>query len=188
MSFFAFLSIYRIIQVGWSQSIGSGAIPTRLCNTCQQHSQPPPPCSTCGSAPPPPCTTCYQPPPPPACSWTLWTAWSECSVTCGSGGVRYRTHECTCAQCSGPASEQQLCNGPYQCPTTCNTCNNPPPPPSCSTCNQPAPPPPSCSTCGGIGTGAGISMGNNAYYDPYRNGKRRRRSSKNLSETLKIDS
>ncbi|KAH7709155.1 Protein F14H12.3 [Aphelenchoides avenae] len=30
------------------------------------------------------------------CQRTSWMAWSECSVTCGGGGVRYRTRQCTC--------------------------------------------------------------------------------------------
>ncbi|KAE9548214.1 hypothetical protein FO519_008575 [Halicephalobus sp. NKZ332] len=193
-----------------SQAIGTGAQPTRTCNTCEQNSPPPPP----PVAPPPPqwnswgpwsscsascgsgfqtrtrtcntqCGVCQCQGPSTeqqpcnggnCCDWTLWTPWSECSVTCGSGGVKYRTRQCTCLQCSsGSSNEQEACNGPYQCPTTCSVCGNPPPPPppppSCNTCNQP--PPPACSTCGGIGGGTGIGMGANAYYDPYRNGRRK---------------
>lgn len=42
-----------------------------------------------------------------------WTAWSECTVTCG-GGVSTRTRECVGAegdgQCSGESEESLDCN------------------------------------------------------------------------------
>uniref|UniRef100_A0A914YM10 Uncharacterized protein n=1 Tax=Panagrolaimus superbus TaxID=310955 RepID=A0A914YM10_9BILA len=109
-------------------------------------------------------------------------------ATCGGG---YRTRQRTCntqcsvCQCQGPSTEQEGCNTQPCQVTTCNTCNNPPPPPppACSTCNVA---PPACSTCGGTPTiGGGITQGSNAYYDPYRNGKkRRRRHTKTNSETI----
>uniref|UniRef100_A0AC35FU12 Uncharacterized protein n=1 Tax=Panagrolaimus sp. PS1159 TaxID=55785 RepID=A0AC35FU12_9BILA len=146
-----------------SQAIGTGAQPTRTCNTCQQYNPPPPP--------PPPVVSSPQ--------WNSWGGWTFCSATCGGG---FRTRQRTCntqcgvCQCQGPSSEQESCNTQPCQVTTCNTCNNPPPPPpACTTCN--VAPPPACSTCGGgtPGIGGGISMGSNAYYDPYRNGKKRRR-------------
>uniref|UniRef100_A0AC34G1I2 Uncharacterized protein n=1 Tax=Panagrolaimus sp. ES5 TaxID=591445 RepID=A0AC34G1I2_9BILA len=146
------------------QAIGTGAQPTRTCNTCQQYSNPP--------APPPP--------PPPVVSspqWNNWGGWSFCSATCG-GGYRTRTRtcntQCSVCQCQGPSTAQEGCNTQPCQVTTCNTCNNPPPPPpACTTCNVA---PPACSTCGGTPSiGGGITQGSNAYYDPYRNGKKRRR-------------
>ncbi|TKR72905.1 hypothetical protein L596_020289 [Steinernema carpocapsae] len=34
----------------------------------------------------------------PCSCWTQWSAWSQCSITCGLGGFRSRTRQCTCAQ------------------------------------------------------------------------------------------
>uniref|UniRef100_A0AC34FR74 Uncharacterized protein n=1 Tax=Panagrolaimus sp. ES5 TaxID=591445 RepID=A0AC34FR74_9BILA len=197
------------------QAIGTGAQPTRTCNTCQQNNPPPPPpppannnpqwnlwggwsqCSaTCGGgfrSRQRSCNTqcgvcqcqgssteqqsCNV---KPCCAYTNWSAWSQCTATCGTG-IQLRTRQCSCLQCpNGSPSEQRTCTGAYQCPpTTCNTCNNnpppppPPPPPSCTTCNSA--PPVACSTCGTREFGSEITMGSNAYYDPYRNAKKRRR-------------
>uniref|UniRef100_A0AC35FVF3 Uncharacterized protein n=1 Tax=Panagrolaimus sp. PS1159 TaxID=55785 RepID=A0AC35FVF3_9BILA len=89
--------------------------------------------------------------PDPCCSWLQWSPWSECSVTCGEGGVRHRTRQCSCTSCPyGESSQQETCSGPAACPITCNVCNEPPPPPppTCNVCN---PPPPPCSACGYYG-------------------------------------
>ncbi|KAE9551927.1 hypothetical protein FO519_004856 [Halicephalobus sp. NKZ332] len=82
------------------------------------------------------------------CHWKKWSPWSECSVTCGSGGIQSRTRECTCSTCpSGLSYEQKTCSGPA-CPSHCPVCDQPPTPPPCSICNQPPPP---CSACGYYG-------------------------------------
>ncbi|CAI5455926.1 unnamed protein product [Caenorhabditis angaria] len=100
------------------------------------------------------------------CSYSNWSAWSACSVTCGSGGSVTRTRQCSCGAnaCVGARIEQQPCQQLAACP--CNTCYQPPTP--CNTCQtQPVivttPAPPSCSTCGSP----------QPYYDPYGNGKRK---------------
>ena len=53
--------------------------------------------------------------------WTLWEAWSICSLTCG-GGVQDRSRTCTNpppafggALCTGPSKSTRLCNE-HPCP------------------------------------------------------------------------
>lgn len=45
--------------------------------------------------------------------WAEWTPWSECSVSCGSGGVQQRKRECFdplgLNKCQGPTEEQRNC-------------------------------------------------------------------------------
>uniref|UniRef100_A0A7E4UTD3 Thrombospondin type-1 domain-containing protein 4-like n=1 Tax=Panagrellus redivivus TaxID=6233 RepID=A0A7E4UTD3_PANRE len=180
-----------------SGQIGSGAVPTRICNTCASGQGAPAPVPV-----PAPAPVTSSP------TWNSWGAWSMCSATCG-GGIQSRQRTCNtnCGVCScvGANTEQQTCNtqactaycsacnAPAPAPAPCSTCGTPvysppaysPPaysPPAtggCTTCGQPVYSPPStggCSTCGtgSIGGGAGISAGNEAYYDPYRHGRKRR--------------
>ena len=67
---------------------------------------------------------CYSQPCPIPGGYTPWSNFSECSVSCGDGGVRYRTRNCTNPKpqyggqnCSkiGPSSDIQACN-PIPCP------------------------------------------------------------------------
>ncbi len=41
-------------------------------------------------------------------TWSQWTEFSQCSKTCGSGS-KTRTRTCNGGQCSGEASETQVC-------------------------------------------------------------------------------
>ena len=49
-------------------------------------------------------------------TWSAWTQWSSCSVTCGSGSQR-RTRTCLGGNsCTGSSSETRSCNTNVQCP------------------------------------------------------------------------
>ncbi|KAM6919190.1 properdin-like [Xenentodon cancila] len=53
--------------------------------------------------------------------WSLWLAWSPCSVTCGGIGVRNRQRVCSSppecsAACSGPSEETERCESSNACP------------------------------------------------------------------------
>ena len=51
------------------------------------------------------------------CSWKPWSEWTECSVSCGPGGVRNRTRECQDFCREGEADEQETCNEDVNCPS-----------------------------------------------------------------------
>ncbi|VDP09199.1 unnamed protein product [Heligmosomoides polygyrus] len=71
----------------------------------------------------------------PCCEMGPWSAWSECSVTCGTNGITYRTRQCSCIEgCVGATSEQMVCNAAVACVPV----YEPPPP---------VQPPPLCITC-----------------------------------------
>ncbi|CAI4232611.1 unnamed protein product [Auanema sp. JU1783] len=109
----------------------------------------------------------------PCCEWGQWSAWTECSVSCGTGGYRSRNRRCTCITgCLGNSQEQESCNANIPCPV-CNTCQRDPVP--CTTCNQPTLPPvtmPPCLTCNQPCLTCG---GNQPFYDPYSRRKRQLR-------------
>ncbi|XP_056871096.1 properdin-like [Takifugu flavidus] len=53
--------------------------------------------------------------------WSLWQAWSSCTVSCGEGGVRRRHRVCSgppeChAACTGPSDETEECPTSITCP------------------------------------------------------------------------
>ncbi|XP_057716921.1 properdin-like isoform X1 [Corythoichthys intestinalis] len=53
--------------------------------------------------------------------WSLWQAWSPCSVTCGGTGVRKRERLCSVppeciAACVGATTIELLCDAPAKCP------------------------------------------------------------------------
>uniref|UniRef100_A0A674MBG1 Properdin-like n=1 Tax=Takifugu rubripes TaxID=31033 RepID=A0A674MBG1_TAKRU len=53
--------------------------------------------------------------------WSLWQAWSSCTVSCGEGGVRTRHRVCSgppeChAACTGPSDETEECPTSITCP------------------------------------------------------------------------
>ena len=48
-------------------------------------------------------------------TWSAWTQWSSCSVTCGSGS-QTRTRTCQGGNCAGRSSETRVCNTYRQCP------------------------------------------------------------------------
>lgn len=55
---------------------------------------------------------------PEDCRWTGWTEWSMCSVTCGSGGFRYKRRICLSMNgvlCEGVGSEEALCAANFSC-------------------------------------------------------------------------
>jgi len=64
--------------------------------------------------------TCNENPCP---SWTPWTGWSECSLTCG-GGKRTRTRKCSLpasgAAVSGSNSQKLFCPGNESETEDCN--------------------------------------------------------------------
>ncbi|CAJ0958170.1 unnamed protein product, partial [Mesorhabditis belari] len=86
------------------------------------------------------------------CSWTQWSEWSACSVSCGNG-IQTRNRGCSCADnsCPGSSIDVSDCAARVPCPI-CNTCYQPPqpivppPPVACTTCQQYQPP--TCNTCG----------------------------------------
>ena len=51
------------------------------------------------------------------CDWSQWSAWSQCTASCGSNSRRYRTRRCSCAtRCpDGPPIEDELCNNLPPC-------------------------------------------------------------------------
>ncbi|XP_052257629.1 SCO-spondin-like [Dreissena polymorpha] len=62
---------------------------------------------------------CNTDPCPVDGSWSLWTKWSQCNVTCG-GGSSGRTRFCAegmfgGSNCTGPAKEFKVCNT-FECP------------------------------------------------------------------------
>jgi len=52
-------------------------------------------------------------------TWTPWTSWTECSQTCGEGGVRKRGRECLGGErdCEGEDEESESCSEEKPCPT-----------------------------------------------------------------------
>ncbi|PAA73652.1 hypothetical protein BOX15_Mlig004534g2 [Macrostomum lignano] len=66
---------------------------------------------------------------PPVVQWTRWSSWSDCTKTCGSGGLQTRSRECltsklkpapdTMTNCSSNETGQQSqsCNEAVPCPS-----------------------------------------------------------------------
>uniref|UniRef100_A0A914EK42 Uncharacterized protein n=1 Tax=Acrobeloides nanus TaxID=290746 RepID=A0A914EK42_9BILA len=191
-----FLLLLNFVNyVVYAQLLGTGAQPTRTCNTCGQAPPPPTTCNTCGGYPPPPpvyqppppvyqppppptCNTCggypppppvYQPPPPvyqPPPSSPEWESWGPWSYCSVSCGDGMQTRQRVCDTQCGVCQ----CIGPSSQSQPCNT-----QPCGCSVCNNPPPP---CSVCSILRATAAP----NSYYNPYNNpGKRKR-----LAELLKL--
>lgn len=81
----------------------------------------------------------------PCCEMGPWSAWSECSVTCGTNGITYRTRQCSCIEgCVGATSEQMVCNAAVACVPVYEPPPPVQPPPLCITCYLPQPP---CVLC-----------------------------------------
>ncbi|GFN97238.1 hemicentin-1 [Plakobranchus ocellatus] len=62
---------------------------------------------------------CNDEPCPVDGSWKPWSAWGQCSVTCG-GGIKSRTRDCDLAlhggeNCTGPSDQNTTCNM-HHCP------------------------------------------------------------------------
>jgi hypothetical protein len=49
--------------------------------------------------------------------WTAWTPWTQCTVSCGGGGTRFKVRECVLPavrgvqQCPGPDRLSEVCGG-----------------------------------------------------------------------------